>query len=150
MSDAAHLRTAIQRLSRAFGLLRDDVTPCGVDLPIVQAHALMALLDDADPAGLRVSDLHAQLQLDMSNVSRLGARMEHAGLVVRGVCPDDARAVRLVLTPVGRELAKRVDRRSRARFERLLGAIDPADRATIVGAVDTLAAAIQKTQVPED
>lgn len=150
MSDADHLRAAVQRFSRGVGLLRDDVTPCGVDLPVVQAHALLALLGEPAARGLRVSDLYAHLQLDLSNVSRLVARMEQAGLVARNPCPDDARAVRVVLTPEGRTLAERVDRRSRARFARVLEAIEISERPGVLAALQTLNEAIDLANLSED
>jgi putative ABC transport system ATP-binding protein len=148
--DPDQLRTSVQRFGRAFGLLRDDVTPCGVDVPIVHAHALMALLHDTDPAGMRVSCLHTHLQVDLSNVSRLAVRMEEAGHVHRRPCADDARAVRLVLTSEGRSLAERIERRSRARFARILDAIDPSEQPGVLAALDALVAAIHSTNLAQD
>lgn len=55
-------------------------------------------------APLRVSDLAELLQLEPATLSPLLKRLETTGYVRRERDPDDERALRLTLTPAGREL----------------------------------------------
>jgi DNA-binding MarR family transcriptional regulator len=52
----------------------------------------------------RLSDLAADLMLDISTVSRQARALEDRGLVSRTEDPHDRRAVRLDLAPAGREI----------------------------------------------
>ncbi|MET9651223.1 MarR family transcriptional regulator [Streptomyces sp. NPDC006460] len=51
----------------------------------------------------RVQDLAGRVHLSQSALSRLIARLEKDGLVVRAMCPEDRRGVRVRLTDAGRE-----------------------------------------------
>ena len=55
---------------RAFGLHKGDETPCGVPIPVSEAHALTALAD-AGAGGRSQTDLGRELGLTKSTVSRL-------------------------------------------------------------------------------
>lgn len=63
------------------------------------------------PDGRRMSELLDDVLLSQAGVSRLVARLETAGLVVRTVDSGDRRAVRLSLTARGRETQRRIGRR---------------------------------------
>ncbi|MFE6055958.1 MarR family winged helix-turn-helix transcriptional regulator [Kitasatospora sp. NPDC056446] len=52
---------------------------------------------------LRVSELAPTVHLSQSALSRLIARLEKAGLVVRAMCESDRRGIMLTLTDAGRE-----------------------------------------------
>jgi DNA-binding MarR family transcriptional regulator len=78
---------------------------------------MMVLLETDE--GLRMSELGAELNIDASNVSRLCARMEEEGHVVRRPSPEDGRVKRVHLTDEGARLARRIDEASLERFERL-------------------------------
>jgi DNA-binding MarR family transcriptional regulator len=71
------------------------------DLPPQQAR-LLGILRDREPGMARLADL---LGLDKSSTTGLVARAERRGLLKRLVVPEDRRAVRVVLTEQGRELA---------------------------------------------
>jgi DNA-binding MarR family transcriptional regulator len=58
--------------------------------------------------GLSQRELSEHLVVDRSNVSGLIDRMERAGWVKRTDHPEDRRVYRVVLTPAGRRLWKRV------------------------------------------
>ncbi|MFG2871169.1 MarR family winged helix-turn-helix transcriptional regulator [Streptomyces sp. NPDC048338] len=51
----------------------------------------------------RVQELAGRVHLSQSALSRLIARLEKDGLVVRAMCPEDRRGVRVQLTDAGRE-----------------------------------------------
>lgn len=143
------LRAAMRALIRAFGLLdHDHETPCGVQLPLAHAHALMALAEHGAP--LSVGQLTEHLQLDRSNVSRLCARMEEAGHIHRASDPADARARAISLTERGAQLAQHLQTRSRARFEAIHQALSPDQRSQAIGALDALTHAITTTRIPHE
>ncbi|MEU6062184.1 MarR family transcriptional regulator [Streptomyces sp. NPDC047097] len=50
----------------------------------------------------RVQELSSRVHLSQSALSRLVARLEKDGLVTRGMCSEDRRGVRVVLTEKGR------------------------------------------------
>jgi DNA-binding MarR family transcriptional regulator len=59
------------------------------------------------PNGMRITELGEDALLTQPGMSRLVARMEARGLVVREDDPDDARACRIRLTPEGVETQRR-------------------------------------------
>jgi DNA-binding MarR family transcriptional regulator len=71
------------------------------DLPPQQAR-LLGILRDREPGMARLAEL---LGLDKSSTTGLVARAERRKLLKRLVVPEDRRAVRVVLTEQGRELA---------------------------------------------
>jgi DNA-binding MarR family transcriptional regulator len=71
------------------------------------------------------------LGLAKSTVSGLVNLLERDGLVRREPDPADSRAVRVTLTPRGREVADVFYAQTRARIERLPGSLTAAERATL-------------------
>ena len=65
--------------------------------------------------------LRQVLDLDAGYVSRMLRRLESAGLLARSVDPDDGRSARISLTDQGLALYRRLNRRSQARVEAMLG-----------------------------
>jgi DNA-binding MarR family transcriptional regulator len=57
---------------------------------------------------LRLNDLGKRVLLDKYNVTRLAQRLEEAGLVVRGQCPNDGRGITAEITREGRKLRKKM------------------------------------------
>lgn len=112
------LRDAVRRLMVAHGALDETRRPCGTPLSLAHAHALLELLqcDDA----MTVSELANKLAIDRTNVSRLCARMEEAGELVRRPHPGDGRARALRLTAPGKRLARQVDASSARHFADLV------------------------------
>ncbi|WP_435971403.1 MarR family winged helix-turn-helix transcriptional regulator [Streptomyces sp. Qhu_M48] len=53
------------------------------------------------PASWRVQELAGRVHLSQSALSRLVARLEKDGLVLRGMCPEDRRGVQVRLTEKG-------------------------------------------------
>ncbi len=62
------------------------------------------------PAGVRMTELAADVLLTQAGISRLINRLEGRGLIERHDDPDDARACRVALTAAGIELQRRVGR----------------------------------------
>lgn len=84
------------------------------DLSFTQLRVL-GLLRDRRP---RMTELARFLGLDKSTMSGLIDRAERRGLVVRDRNPEDRRAVDVVITPAGRELAEQV-------YEEIRSALEP-------------------------
>ena len=131
-------RRAIHSFVRRFGLLEDDITPCGQPLPTSHAHALMELLRDP---GLTQKDLAERLGLTKSGSSRLLSRLEATGRVVRRVDDADNRAKRVSLTDKGRALTQKVEQASLLRFASLIEGIPVARRKTVLECLDLLSRA---------
>jgi DNA-binding MarR family transcriptional regulator len=68
----------------------------------------------------RVQEIADRVHLSQSALSRLVGRLERDGLVARGMCAQDRRGVRVVLTDKGRDLHAEVRPRQRAVLARLL------------------------------
>jgi DNA-binding MarR family transcriptional regulator len=113
MEIGRQLRDALQALLVAHGALEPARRPCGAQLSLPHAYALLALQREA----LSVSALSARLRINQSNVSRLCKRMEQAGELIRAIDPTDRRARVLQLTQTGQQLAAAVDASSAGYFE---------------------------------
>lgn len=120
--DARQLRDATRALVLAFGALDDMRRPCGATLPMPDAWALLTLRE-AD--ALTVTALSAHLGIDRTNVSRLCARMEARGELVREDHPSDGRARQVRLTDKGRALADHLDASSAAHFAAVRDRLPP-------------------------
>jgi DNA-binding MarR family transcriptional regulator len=100
------------------------------------AAATLSRLASAGPA--RLTDLATAEEVSQPSMSSLIARLVDQGLVLREADPDDARAVRLSLTPDGRALvAERRTARTR-RLNTALAQLPPGDVALIADAVPAL------------
>jgi MarR family 2-MHQ and catechol resistance regulon transcriptional repressor len=108
----------------------------GVGLSISKFDAMDQLVSAGEP--LTLGDLAARLHCVRSNITQLVDRLEADGLVKRGTCQDDRRAVRAMVTAIGRErhaagleairgvqrgLADRLDAEDRQRLVRLLSTL---------------------------
>ena len=74
------------------------------DLSIIQIR-LLGILRDRELGMMEVAKV---LNLDKSSVTGLVDRAERRGLVQRTTTPDDGRAIRVSVTPTGRELIAEV------------------------------------------
>ncbi|MDZ7577434.1 MAG: MarR family transcriptional regulator [Candidatus Nanopelagicales bacterium] len=89
----AHLVSALPKALDA-DLLSDQ------HLPLVNYACLMHL-SESPGRMLRMSDLAARCDLSVSGMTRVVSRLEHAGLVRRARCDQDARGANAVLTDAG-------------------------------------------------
>ncbi|HEY2792569.1 MAG TPA: MarR family transcriptional regulator [Micromonosporaceae bacterium] len=94
------------------------------DLSLTQLRVL-AILRDRQP---RMADLADHLGLERSSVSGLIDRALRRGLVQRETSADDARAVRLSLTPAGRRLAQQGTEQVAALLAPLTAGLNAAER----------------------
>lgn len=99
----------------------------------VAGSALLSRLELLGPS--RLTELAAALGLDPSSVSRQVAAVERAGWVAREPDPSDGRASRLLLTPSGQDLVRRL----RAARAEILARLTPGwTDAELDGLADTL------------
>ncbi len=92
-------QAALNRVERAFREAR---------LPPSAWYDVLWELEKADLAGLRPLDLERRRLIAQSSISRLIDRLAEAGYVERQPCEEDARGQRVVITPAGREMRKRM------------------------------------------
>ncbi|MGW4983580.1 MarR family winged helix-turn-helix transcriptional regulator [Streptomyces mirabilis] len=70
------------------------------------AVALLRQMADSEP--MRPGELAARLEVEASHITRQVQELQRAGYVSRAPDPDDRRAQRIELTPVGRDAIDRI------------------------------------------
>ena len=103
------------------------------------------ILKALEVGDVRSAELAARLQIAPSVVSRALAPLEQAGLVERRLDPEDARAIRLGLTPAGRRRLMGARADFAARFTPLLHDWESTDIATLTRLMDRLESTIGQT-----
>src|SRR6478735_2194826 len=116
---ASELRIAIARTARR---LRQE---SGLDLTATQVAAL-AMLDRCGPQ--TPSEIATRERIQRPTATRLIARLEQRGLVVRTRDPQDGRVSVIALTDEGRELVVEQRSRKTAFLARRLQELEPDDR----------------------
>jgi len=98
-------------------------------LTLPQFDLLMQLHRHAD--GMTSRELTRELLVTAGNVTGLVDRLQGLGLVERRPVPEDRRAVRVVLTPRGRRVARQAIPRHRRDVETLLSRLGARDLARL-------------------
>lgn len=112
---------ALQTVARSIAQVRLHerlLRSAGVRLDRAGATLLFKLSAQGD--SLRITDLAELLGVDTPTVTRKVQQLERDGMVVRHTDPDDRRASRICLTPLGRRTIERVRQARRVWLERLL------------------------------
>jgi len=120
--------------TRIFGVL--DASYMGSGLSLVEARVLFeaARQEPALASGVRVA-----LGVDNGYLSRIVARFEARGLIMRGR-GRDARQRPIVLTPAGRDLLASIDADVHDQVVGSIAHLDAAQRAELTDALRTVAA----------
>jgi MarR family transcriptional regulator, 2-MHQ and catechol-resistance regulon repressor len=93
---------------------------------------VLMLLSKADGHEMRRVDLARQVRLSPSGITRMLDRLEAAGLVEKGSCPEDARVTYAVLTEAGMRKLEDSYPRHFENIDQLLGAqLDPKEIASL-------------------
>lgn len=116
----------------------------GVEITLPQYRS-MVLLASRGPQ--RISDLAVLLGVNSSTATRQCDRLEHRGLLRRERSTDDRRSVVVSITPDGLAIVRRVTEARREDIGRILHAMVPEDRASLLAALRQFAAAAG--EVPE-
>lgn len=104
---------------------------------------LAALRRSGEPFAMRPADLSRTLLVTTGAVTKRIDRLERQGHVERDpAVPEDGRGKMVLLTRTGRELTDRLIGTHLANENRLLGALTPAERATLAGLLARLDASL--------
>ena len=108
-----------------------------IRLPLPWAQArLLGTIDDQGEA--RISDLAELDHCSQPTMTTQVRRLEDAGLVARTTDPDDARAVRIRITPKGQRILAQVRADRAAVIDPRIERLSPEDRDILSHAVDAL------------
>jgi MarR family 2-MHQ and catechol resistance regulon transcriptional repressor len=132
--DAERLSDALEDLLRVVQF-RDRDRACCYDVSVSQCYALERVVS-AD--GLTVNDLAGSLYLDKSTASRIANSLVDKGYLARARDPEDGRVVRLVATPAGSALCRRIMADTAEQYADLLSEFSPDVRAGIIRLVRRL------------
>lgn len=141
--DVVDLEIALRHLvDAALGAAED------LDDRIAPAHLrALQVLEATGPA--QVSTLAEATGMLPSTASRLSDRLAAAGLVERAPSPSNRRATLLSLTRAGRDVLIELAGLRVRRLQRVLTAMDAADRDALLRGVRAYAAAAEKTEGPD-
>ncbi|MGN6445634.1 MarR family winged helix-turn-helix transcriptional regulator [Amnibacterium sp.] len=121
------------RASRALlGIVAVGLQPTLERVTLPQIRALV-LLSSLGP--LRIGVLGDLLEVAPSTCTRLVDRLQRGGWVERRTLSPDRREVTVALTDAGSELVREVTEDRRRRVDRILGVMQPPERAALVAAL---------------
>ena len=128
---------AVRRFNRFYTRRIGALQPgyLGSPFPLPQARVLYELGQRGETTA---SELGAELDLDLGYLSRLLQGMRRQGLVQGEAAKEDARRVRLSLTPRGRKAYQQLDARSRDEVAGMLGKLAAPEQARLIGALQTV------------
>jgi DNA-binding MarR family transcriptional regulator len=122
-----------------------SLAAAGDEVTLPQYRALVVLAAQG-PQG--TAELAAALAVNPSTATRMCDRLVRKGLVRRHRQAGDRRAVRIALTPAGRDLVTEVTRQRRAELARLLSALSPEEHKPVIAAFRAFAAAAGELPSP--
>ena len=106
--------------------------------------ALLAQIRNHPQLGVR--DLAAREGISAPSMTRYLDRLEKAGLIVRTRSPQDARRIRLALTPKGVGVLRSVRRRRTAWLAERLDGLAPAEQRAVAEAIDPLTRLLEEDE----
>ncbi len=129
--------------SRALvGVAARSLAAIEATVTLVQYRALVML---ASRDGLNVGSLAEALGIHASTATRLCDRLAEKGLIDRKTSTESRREVVLGLTTEGRALVRSVTARRRREIIKIIGRLEPAQRAALVAAFGAFADAAGET-----
>ncbi len=134
LRDAEKLSDALEDLLRVVQF-RDRDRACCYDVSVSQCYALERVVE---AGGLTVNELAASLYLDKSTASRIANSLVDKGYLARARDPEDGRVVRLVATPPGVALSRRIMADIAEEYADMLSGFSPDVRAGIIRLVGRL------------
>jgi len=145
------LATAVWvRLARAYGLTLREIRRrmTHLDLTLPQFDVVAQLARDSD--GMTAGDLSRAMLVTAGNVTGIIARLSARGIVERTRDPNDARVVRLRLSPAGRRIALREIAKEEHQLGEIFARLNPATFQRVIDALDTLRHAVDDSDASED
>jgi DNA-binding MarR family transcriptional regulator len=125
------------------GLARLD----GMDLTLAQSIALQQITLSGP---LTIAALQERLSRAQATTSQLVSQLERRGLVNRRADPADGRRTLVVLSRRGRRHMDRLEDVRRRGFAEVVGALPPAVRRQLIGALQATLAALDARDARED
>lgn len=98
----------LQQLFAVSGAVNAEVRGVLAEFDLSDTASGLLWLLDPDQPPLRMREIAAILGCDPSNVTLIGDKLQHAGLVIRQAHPQDRRSRVLALTDTGSQLRKRL------------------------------------------
>jgi DNA-binding MarR family transcriptional regulator len=126
--DDGALSAVLRAAERLEDRLEDALAAVGLSLSKFDAMEQLIRADEP----LTLGDLAGRLRCVRSNVTQLVDRLEAEGLVRRGTCTEDRRAIRAKVTPVGLERLRAGVAAIRVVQQELAERLGPTDRAELV------------------
>jgi DNA-binding MarR family transcriptional regulator len=117
-----------------------------IEMTFADYTIIATLHRERSPHALPVSRLAELVLRPMGSITQVVDRLERAGLVARGLDPDDRRRVLIELTAAGVDVAERGDDAYRLSRERVLARLDTAHLAKIDTAVFALLDLLEQDQ----
>lgn len=114
----------------------------------VDGAAIIVLSRMRDAGPVRLSDLAAELALDLSTVSRQVKALEERGLLVRTDDPGDRRAALLEIAPAGNDVLAKAWARRQAWLSESLADWSPEDRAALAAVLHRFADSLHAEPAP--
>jgi DNA-binding MarR family transcriptional regulator len=106
--------------------------------------ALLAQIRNHPQLGVR--ELAAREGISAPSMTRYLDRLEKAGLIVRARSPEDARRIRLALTPKGGRVLRSVRRRRTAWLAERLEGLGPAEQRAVADAIEPLGRLLEEEE----
>lgn len=102
------LLTLLRQLFEVSAAINASVREVLADFELTESMSGLLWMLDPDRPPLRMREIARALGCDPSNVTLIGDKLEHAGLVTRSAHPDDRRSRVLSLTATGTNLRARL------------------------------------------
>lgn len=109
-------RGFLQTHERIWRAIEAGLAPLNVSMA---EYSVLALLGEAGPEGMRMSDIAEQRLMSSGGFTRLAERLEKRGLIERRPSAADGRSVEAFLTRDGKALLRRAWRQQRSDLHRL-------------------------------
>lgn len=139
------LRSNVQKFVRIFGLLEQNVTPCGYPLSVSQTYALQEL----ESRGMSVTELALRLNLERSSVSRLVDALVKENFIERDINKANRREMELSLTDKGSRTIRQIREQSIKFYEGVLKDLSVNDQKIIIEGIKTFTDALLKYKEKE-
>lgn len=134
------LRSNVQKFIRLFGLLEQNVTPCGFPLSVSQVYALQELENTI----MSVTELAQSLNLERSSVSRLVDVLVKENFIQRDINEANRREMELSLTEKGSRTIQQVREQSIKFYQSVLDDLPDNDQRVIIEGFNKFTAALLK------
>lgn len=126
-------------MGRYNAALRDEMSNLGLTTPKMRTLAVLSVID-----GLLIRELAIYAVVEVSTLSRALDALERDGLVRRVADKDDSRAVRIHLTPKGRDTHEQLWPHLAGAYRQMFKGISDADQRAFVATLQAILKNVRK------